>query len=122
MRVPLRSYQELEVWKLGMELAKAIYPATQALPKYETYALADQLRRAAVSIPTNIAEGYQRNHRKEYLQYLSVAAGSQAELTTLLILAREVHSFAEAPELLQRCETLGKMLTNMRNTLKNPTP
>lgn len=118
MKARIASYQDLEVWKLGIELAKSIYVATQLLPKYETYALGDQLRRAAVSIPTNIAEGYQRNHRKEYTHYLAIAAGSQAELTTLLILAKEIHGLPAIDPLVEECASLGRMLTKLRQSLE----
>ena len=119
----LKSYQDLEVWKGGMELAKTLYKATEALPKSETYGLTHQLRTAAISIPANIAEGYARQHRKEYMQFLSIAQGSQAELTTLLLLTRDIHCLKEADHLLERCDTVGRMLTRLRQSLQaHPQP
>ena len=96
----IKGFQELQVWQVGMELTKQVYRSTENLPKSESYGLTHQLRTAAVSIPANIAEGYARNHRKEYLQFLSIAAGSQAELTTLILLARDLHAMPEARALM----------------------
>lgn len=84
----LQSYKELEVWKKSMDLVNEIYVITKSFPKSETSALASQMQRAAVSIPSNIAEGYQRNHRPEYRQFLGIANGSSAELETQLMIAK----------------------------------
>ncbi len=73
-----------------MDLAKEIYRLTEKLPKQEMYGLSSQMRRAAVSIPSNIAEGKQRNNLKEYIQFLGIAYGSSAELETQMILASEM--------------------------------
>ena len=83
-----KSYRELIVWQKSMELAEKVYLLVKALPKEETYALSDQMRRAAVSIPSNIAEGHARQSQKEFLQFLCIARGSRAELETQLLLAR----------------------------------
>jgi four helix bundle protein len=85
-----RSYRDLEVWKLSVELVKEVYRTTVEFPNYELYGLTNQIRRAAVSIPANIAEGQARNSSKEFRQFLSVAFGSAAELETHLIIAREI--------------------------------
>ena len=79
-------YQELKVWQKSMDLAEVVYDLIKLLPKSELYALSDQMRRASVSIPSNIAEGQQRRSSKEFLTFLSVARGSLAELETQLLL------------------------------------
>jgi four helix bundle protein len=86
----VQSYRDLKVWQRAIDLVTAIYPLLKSLPKEETYALASQIRRAAVSIPANIAEGQARQHTKEFLQHLSIANGSLAELDTLLIVAEKL--------------------------------
>ena len=75
-------YKELIVWQKAMELVKEVYSLTKKLPKEETYALSDQMRRAVVSIPSNIAEGYGRKSKIEYIRFLDIARGSQYELET----------------------------------------
>ncbi len=86
----LESFKDLQAWQKAYALVVAIYKATGSFPGSETYGLVAQMRRAAVSIPCNIAEGYRRNSRKEYLQFLAVAYGSTAELETQLLLARDL--------------------------------
>lgn len=84
--MPLRSFEDLIVWQQAMLLAREIYKLVQVLPVEERYALSDQMRRAAVSIPSNIAEGQARNTSKEFIQFLHIAKGSNAELITQLLL------------------------------------
>ena len=79
-------YTELVVWQRAMALVPDVYTLLKAFPQEETYALADQIRRAVVSIPANIAEGQARQHRKEFIQHLSIAKGRLAELHTLLMM------------------------------------
>lgn len=83
----MQSYKELIVWQKGVKLVTEIYRATENFPKSESFGLTSQIRRAAVSIPANIAEGYSRKHRPEYIQFLRIAFGSGAELETHLIIA-----------------------------------
>lgn len=90
-----RSYQDLRVWKAAVGLVKEIYQVTQKFPPSELYGLTSQIRRAAVSIPSNIAEGQGRNSAREFRQFLSVALGSMAELETQLIIAREIRYLTE---------------------------
>lgn len=78
----VEKYQDLIVWQKSMELVKQIYCLTDIIPDKGNYALIDQMRRAAISIPSNIAEGYERNSTKEYVRFLSIANGSKAELLT----------------------------------------
>ena len=80
----LQTHKELIAWQKSMDLVVEIYKLVKLLPKTETYALSDQMRRAVISIPSNIAEGYGRNYTREYIQFLSVARGSCFELDTQL--------------------------------------
>jgi four helix bundle protein len=114
------SYRDLDVWKKGVQLAKAVYHLTAALPKHETFGISSQLQRAAVSIPANIAEGHARSSTKDFLRFLAIARGSLAELETLLTLAVELeycHSH-EAGEIMRRCDEVSRMLSGLRNSLK----
>jgi len=86
----IESYKDLIVWKKGMMLVKDIYLSSNAFPKSEQFGLTSQMRRAAISIPSNIAEGFQRRTIGDYLQFLSIAVGSSAELETQVILAKEI--------------------------------
>jgi four helix bundle protein len=83
-------YQDLEVWQKAMGLAENVYNCTMAFPKEEIYGLTSQIRRAAISIPSNIAEGASRAGTKEFLQFLHVARGSASELETQLLLAEKL--------------------------------
>ncbi len=108
----VRSYRDLWVWKEGMELAVMCYEVTKGFPREEVYGMTSQIRRAAASIPANIAEGQGRENSGEFIQFLRIAQGSLKELETHLILASRVELATEeeiAP-VLARCETLGKML------------
>ncbi|NPU98920.1 MAG: four helix bundle protein [Candidatus Omnitrophica bacterium] len=86
----LKSYRELIVWQRGMELAELIYKLTKEFPKEELYGLTSQVRRAAVSVPSNIAEGQGRNSTKEFRNHLSMAYGSLQELETQILLAHRL--------------------------------
>jgi len=83
-------FRTLEVWKRSYDLTLEIYRLTKTFPKEEAYGLTSQMQRAAVSVTANIAEGYERNHRKEYLQFLFISKGSLGELETFLLLARDL--------------------------------
>ena len=86
----VKNYTELLVWRKAMELTAEVYRIVKMLPKEELFALSDQMRRAAVSIPSNIAEGQARTSTREFLKFLSIAKGSKAELETQLILCVKV--------------------------------
>ena len=86
----VKTFRDLVAWQKAMELAKEIYRVTAAMPETERFGLTAQMRRAAVSIPSNIAEGYGRGGRTEYLRYLRIARGSLMELQTQLLLAAEL--------------------------------
>jgi len=87
----LNSYKELIVWQKSMNLVKLIYSVTSSFPKEEQYGHANQIRRAAVSIPSNIAEGYGRKSQKEYIRFYTIAYGSALELETQVIISRELN-------------------------------
>lgn len=82
-----RDYRKIKAWQVADDLAVEIYQVTHAFPKHEVYGLTSQLRRAAVSVPANIAEGSARSHHKEYLQFINIARGSLAEVDYYLHLA-----------------------------------
>ena len=86
----IKSYKDLLVWRKGIELVKAIYILTGKFPKAEKFVLIDQIHRAAISIPSNIAEGQTRQHSKEFRQFLYMALGSLSEIDTQLIIAMEL--------------------------------
>ena len=90
MTEKIKNFQDLRIWQKGIEAVKDIYILTKKFPKEELYGLTSQMRRSAVSIPTNIAEGFRRYHNKEYKQYLYIALGSCAELETQIIIANEL--------------------------------
>jgi len=90
MEDKIRSFRDLKVWQKGIELVKEIYKTTKSFPKEEQYGLIAQMRRAAVSVPSNVAEGFRRRSRKEYKQFLSIALGSCAELETHVVIAKEL--------------------------------
>ena len=109
----IESYKELKVWQKSITLVKEIYYTTEKLPRTELYGLASQMRRAAVSIPSNIAEGYKRRNLGEYIQFLSIAEASAAELETQIIISRDLYQgidFSKAEVLLVEVQ---KMLVVM---------
>jgi four helix bundle protein len=87
---PIRSFEDLLVWQMAIALVKQVYLVTSAGALKTDFGLKDQIRRASVSIPTNVAEGFERASRKEYLQFLNIAKGSAGELRSLLRVAFEI--------------------------------
>ena len=116
----LKSYRDLLVWQKGIDLVVIAYKATTGFPKSETYGLISQIRRAATSIPANIAEGYGRGSRKEYLQFLMVAQGSLKELETHFIVSEKLSylTAAQKDRLLSQTDELRRMLGNLIRKLK----
>lgn len=115
----LASHRDLHVWQKAMDLVTACYRLTASFPKMETYGLASQLQRAAVSVPANIAEGKGRAKTGAYLQHLSIAAGSLAELDTHLGVAQRLGYISEdqLTEITGKLEEVGRMLTGLRKSL-----
>jgi len=105
----IQSYRKLIVWQKSYELVKNIYLLTENFPKDEQFGLVTQMRRCAISIPSNIAEGQQRNNANEYRQFLGIARGSAAELSTQLLLARDLYKVDITVEL-ESIESIQKML------------
>lgn len=123
----VNNYRDLKVWQMAMQLTEDIYRSTESFPSRETYALASQLQRAAVSIPSNIAEGHARSSTKDYLRFVSISQGSLAEAETQLELAHRLGYIAQAELLCLREQTneVGRMLHGLRNALAaklSPTP
>jgi len=117
----LKSYQDLEVWKKSIAWVETIYNISTNFPLEEKYGMTSQLRRAAVSVPANIAEGAARSGTGEFLQFLSVAGGSLAEVETLLILAHRLKLLPKekAEMLLDEAKEIGKMLSGLKRSLRS---
>ncbi|PWK65325.1 four helix bundle protein [Aminobacter sp. AP02] len=117
----INSYQDLVVWPQAMELAPAIYSSTKTWPKEEQYGLTSQVRRAAVSVPANIAEGYGRENRGSYQQFLRIAQGSLKEMETHLLIAERVG--ITTPDVVRQAmimsESVGKLLRLLIRKLSN---
>jgi four helix bundle protein len=111
----IQSYKDLIVYQKGYKLSLDVYRVTKNFPKDELYSMVSQMRRSAVSIPCNIAEGYRRGHRKEYIQFLHVAQGSCGELETLLSLSRDLDFIEEAifQELYQSQDEISRLLRGL---------
>lgn len=115
------SYRDLEIWQFSMQLAKEMYVITRGFPKDELYGLTSQIRRASVSIPANIAEGYGRDNPGDYSRFLQIAQGSLKELETLVLLAGEVGiaepATIEAP--LSLADRIGRMLRSLIRSIQS---
>ena len=115
----VQHYRELIVWQKAIVLVEEVYRATNSFPKTEIYALTNQIRRAAVSIPSNIAEGQGRNSTRDFLHFLSVAQGSLMELETQITIAERLGYFDRMHEqnLLNSTAEVSRMLSGLRNSL-----
>ena len=118
--MPVRNFQELTVWQKAMDLVEEVYRLVRLLPPEERYALSDQMRRAAVSVPSNIAEGQQRKSSKEFLQFLYVAKGSNAELVTQLLICQRLQylTAAQIKTAMDLSDEIGRMLTVLTGRLQ----
>lgn len=114
-----KGFRDLLAWQKAMDLVTAVYLATQVFPRHEQFGLITQARRAAISIPANIAEGQARRHRREFRQFLGVALGSLAELETHLELAHRLGYLKEAQAipLLQQADEVAKILHGLLRAL-----
>lgn len=111
----IKNFKQLIIWQEGIEIVKRIYKLTKEFPKDEIYGLVAQMRRSAISVPSNIPEGFKRLHKKEFKQFLHISLGSLAELETQIIIARELE-LADKPktvELLSLIEKESKMITSL---------
>ncbi len=120
----IENFKDLKIWCRGMDFVDTIYRITKTFPKSEFYNLGIQMRRSAVSIPSNIAEGFRRRHFKEYQQFLAIALGSCGELKTQLIIVKRLN-YAPATEidpLLENINCLCKMIHALSNKINGRTP
>lgn len=108
----IESFRDLKIWQFGMSIVERVYNVTANFPQSEVYALTSQMRRAAVSIPSNISEGFRRQHSKEYKQFLNIALGSCGELETQVEIAKRLgYLLPDAcSELTRNLEELCKMI------------
>jgi four helix bundle protein len=111
----IRNFRDLEIWKKGMEIVRDTYGATRSFPRDEVFGLTSQMRRSAVSIPSNVAEGFNRFHNKEYGHFLYVALGSCAELETQVEIAAELEYLGANAKatILEKLDHESRMIRNM---------
>ncbi len=111
----IKSFRDLDVWKLGKKIVVNVYQVTKEFPKDELYGLVGQMRRAGLSIPSNVAEGFNRIHNREYRQFLYIALGSCGELETQIEIALELGYLSQVnhDELLEDMDHESKMLRNL---------
>jgi len=115
----IKTFKDLVVWQKSIELVKNVYRITKDFPIEEQYCITAQMRRASISIPSNIAEGFRRKHNKEYMRFLNIALGSCAELETQIIIAREL-SYIDVNEersLLELLDYICRMIVNLNKKL-----
>jgi four helix bundle protein len=120
----IRDYRDLVVWKEAMEIAELVYSLTKSFPREEVFGLTAQMRRAAVSIPSNIAEGFGRAQRGSFVQYLRIAQGSLKELETQSLLSMRIGFLPneQLAGLQSRCERLGRRLVQFIRSLERASP
>ena len=111
-------YRDLIAWQKAMELVTHVYEITKAFPDEEKFGLVSQMRRCAVSVPSNIAEGQARNSRGEFLQFLGIARGSTAELTTQLLLAENLGYLTDSKNTIEMVEEVGRILSGLIKSLR----
>ena len=114
----MSGYTDLEVWQKAMDLTEEVYKLTRTFPKEEIYGLTSQIRRAAVSIPSNIAEGASRAGSREFLQFLHIARGSSSELETQLILAERIGFFSNSQEMFSKLTSVKQLINGLIRSLK----
>src|SRR5262245_26129193 len=115
----IRSHRDLIAWQEAMNLVEAVYQHTARFPKEETYVLTAQTHRAAISVPSNIAEGAARNFGRELYRYLGIAMGSLAELETQLELAVRLKYLPRGSEIFKLVQRVGRLLNGLRNSCGN---
>ena len=112
-----KNFMDLKVWQRSFDLVKATYEVTKSFPKTEIYGLSQQLRRASISVPSNIAEGFRRYHNKEYRQFLYISLGSCAELETQIRIAHEL-GYVEKEKTDSIITTIGHICGMLTNLIK----
>ena len=120
----IRGYRDLIAWQKAMDLADGVWDLADALQRPQTFALVDQIRRASVSVPANLAEGHGRRSRREYVRFVSIANGSLRELEThlLLIQRRKLAPDAELQPLFAVADQVGRLLTGLHRRLSGMNP
>ena len=118
---PIGSHKDLVVWRKALAPANRVYDVTKTFPKAEQFGLAQQMRRASVSIASNIAEGSARKHRAEFVQFLHIARGSLAELETQLLIAEQQGFVASIESLTAEITEVGRLLTGLIRSLEKAT-
>jgi len=114
----MSDYKDLQVWQESMNLVEGVYTLVKLLPKEETYALSDQLRRAVVSIPSNIAEGQNRNTDKEFIQFLYISLGSASEVETQLLIAQRLDYIQNIEYEINQITKIRKMINALIKSIK----
>jgi len=114
----IKGHRDLNVWKKSLDLVEELYKCTRDFPKEESYSLTSQIRRSAISIPSNIAEGAARNSKKEFIQFLYIALGSTAELETQLIISGRLGYLKESTEFRTKLDEIKKMLLGLISFLR----
>ena len=112
------THKDLDVWKIGIELIKQVYEITNLFPNEETYGLISQMRRSAISIPSNISEGAARNSKREFIQFLYISLGSLAELETQMVISTELGYIPQNSQIFSQIELLRRKLLNFIKYLK----
>jgi four helix bundle protein len=115
-----RAHYNLDAWRFSRQLVGAVYRLTQAFPKEELFGLTSQMRRAAVSIPSNIAEGSARTGEREFAQFLNIARGSLSELETQLIIASDLGYVSFENPIFDTVDRVSKLLTGLHKTISKP--
>ena len=118
--VKLYSFKELEVWRRGIDLVEDVFTITSGFPTNEQFTLAPQMRRAAISIPSNIAEGQGRKNPREYIQFLYIAKGSLAEIETQLIICERLKLIDDLNDMTEKIKIIRMMLIGLINKLNQP--
>ena len=113
-----RSHHQLQAWQEAMALVEMVYTATSTFPQSEIYGLTSQMRRASVSVPSNIAEGAARTGTKEFLQFLSVSRGSLSELETQVLIAKKLEYIKDENEILKQIDKLFGLIGGLINSLR----
>ncbi len=117
-----KNYQDLTTWQEAMSVVESIYKLTKQFPKEEQFCLVTQLRRAAISVPSNIAEGQGRRAKKEFSYFLKIAHGSVREIETQLIIARRLQYLDETatPDVMEQAARVGRLITGLINSMDDP--
>jgi four helix bundle protein len=116
----IENFKDLNIWQKGMDLVELVYTLTSKFPDFEKYALSSQMRRAAISIPSNTAEGFARKSNKEYRQFLFIVLGSSAELETQIIIARKQKYISAIEEelVLEHVDHINRMTKSLQKKLE----